>query len=405
MTDKKSIGVYRVPGDPNPWEQGRPWLDGWDTVGPVTPASPPVLQRWTECDLGIGRPRPGYYQTVADGLGALLRECGRMHEAGNTSRCVVGVDFATGPDRTVTTIFDAETGKPADKPWHGPWEWQPVPGSGDTRCLRLRANGMASCPNAIEIVSGQCALDGRLKVLAWDRDVNNWLHQASLTEALAHIRSLSADPVPDPPAEVWEMCGEKVPSGWYRVGGLWTYGDDDTAPGFILRRGRSASDAWCAKYGLPPLPDEAFVAAPLRWVRGHLYLGGRLAASILKHPDNRHTIWLRPGESAEYRSTTEALLEIRDAFPDAPPCPPEIIREVMAGRGEERWQEPLRWDRGWLIDGEGVAMAGPIGGSVWSRWMPGQHHGFHYEGPDARDRCIADLRWIGYNVPDMPEVS
>jgi len=230
MSDK-AIGVYRVPGDPNPWEQdGPPWLDGWDTVGPV-PQSTLRLPMWTERDLGIGRPRPGYYQTVAEGLGALLRECGRMHEAGNTT-----------PATPATT----------DKPWHGPWEWKKDADDGLYAWV-LDSGRDSDAPFAVWAASGGTTY-------VWEDEHFDWRSRPTLADALAHIRSVSADPVPDPPAEVWEMCGEKAPSGWRRVGGLWTYGDDDdTAPGFILRRGRSASDAWCAEYGLPPLPDAACV--------------------------------------------------------------------------------------------------------------------------------------------------
>jgi len=252
MADKE-IGVFRVPGDPNPWEQDDPpWLDGWDTVGPVAKYRPPM---WTEGDLGLGKPRRGLYQTIADGLGALLHECGRMHRKANRALDGLVLDYAPAP-----------------------------PGG--------RRVYLTECDEKVTL----------------DR-----LHQSALT----------------------------VPSGWVRGSdGWWIHQQPDGSRRFGHHEAtqdvdREGVQQWAASNGLPPLPDEAFKAsAQLRWVRGHLHLGGRLVAAILKHPDNRHTIWLRPGESAEYRSTTAALLAIREAFPDAPPCPPEIIREVMAARGE-----------------------------------------------------------------------
>jgi hypothetical protein len=327
MADKK-IGVYRVPGAPNPWEQDDPpWLEGWDTVGPAQAAGL-RLPMWTERDLGIGQPRPGYYQTVADGLGALLRECGRMHEAGNTSRYVVGVDFATGPDRTVTTIFDAETGKATDK-WRGPWEW-------DATLCRL------SNPKLIMLE----ACDHGDGPTVWCRGLGR---APSLAVAVAYIRGLSSDPVPDPPAEVWELCGEDMPSGWAPVvdgawagAGCWKIGKTIYSAQRIAQ-GRECVDGLCARDRLPPLPDEAFKAKPADdYTRPLLWTGrklrgpdGELAAVLyLQGP---HVVWsanFDSSDDAEYTSTTAALLAIREAFPDAPPCPPEIIREVMAARGE-----------------------------------------------------------------------
>jgi hypothetical protein len=118
----------------------------------------------------------------------------------------------------------------------------------------------------------------------------------------------------------------------------------------------------------------------------------------------------------EHASTSDALLDIRDTFPGAPPCPPETIREVMAARGEERWQEPLVWrrhgDSVWLhaseyaqgqdYDNRAAVLRGS-GSAQW--WSPTDKccsdSGTRHEGPGAPERCIADLRWIGYNVPEV----
>lgn len=200
MTDTK-IGVYRPPGTPDPWQQdGPPWLEGWDIVGPVAPA--PVDQ--------------SRYMTSSD------RGC---------AAAPVEVPSAT-PDR----------------PWCGPWEWVLV-----DRCYwYLRGMGRRTAIQAL--MSGS-------RTHAYNPDGNGGT-DTTLAAALAHIRSLSSDPVPDPPAEVWEMCGEAVPDGWVYMGHYWWNG----GPGHLglaverLREpdGREWAAGICVRDGLPPLPEAAF---------------------------------------------------------------------------------------------------------------------------------------------------
>ena len=260
MSDK-AIGVYRVPGDPNPWQQdGPPWLDGWDTVGP---APPPVqrLPMWTERDLGIGQPRPGYYQTVADGLGALLRECGRMHR------------------------------------------------------------------------QGAADLLPPLRLFPELTDRNDWFLTGHASTA--------------PPAD-----GYARPLRWEE---------------------RRSSDY--------VLLDSA------RRLMAVLYIDGAPC----------HRVYPSPKRTPQHHTTaTSALLAIREAFPDAPPCPPEAIREVMGARGEERWQEPLVWDRdGWLVDAGGPDPVIAICDSpaVWCRGLG--------RAPSIAV-AVAHIRWLGYDVPPLP---
>jgi hypothetical protein len=222
----------------------------------------------------------GLYEQIADSLNASLRACGRRVHA---AAAVDAAEPARGG--VVRGAFTAPTAAPidwgdgntvvTDKPWCGPWEWVR---EGDS--FALCGEGAHSHSDVDHwAVNVTCA---------GARCANSWLpgegdpelFGVTLAAALAHIRSLSSDPVPDPPAEVWEMCGEEVPSGWVRWdnhaplhhgwrNGDWFLYDTDTA------KGRDYCAARCTMRGLPPLPDEAFAEAE-RWVEPLQWNGSTL---------------------------------------------------------------------------------------------------------------------------------
>jgi hypothetical protein len=124
-----------------------------------------------------------------------------------------------------------------DKPWRGPWGWK------EQASGAWRLHG-ANIDSALVVCHDGAVLGAHV----------------TLRDGMARIRSLSSDPVPDPPREVWEMCGEAVPRGWRRCDGGWANSDHGRyyAPThWIESKGRAHVDAFYAGRCVPPLPDEA----------------------------------------------------------------------------------------------------------------------------------------------------